>query len=327
MSLFFQTTKQTAAIKSRMQTLTQEMSTGRHADLMAHMQGDANRLAGLDREISRIDGFAAAASDLTRLLGQQQIHLTAVNDLRVDLAQRFLTVSNGSTENNIAESGQAARAGFTSVVAHMNATIGDRSLFAGTANDGPALAAAEDMLTDIVTAIGGATTAGAIGAAIDTWFDAPGGGFDTIGYIGDTGALPTRQITEGAVVEVEGRADNSAIRDVLKSLAKAAVVDVIGAGLPNDTRSTLIRDAGVNLNGNSADLVNLSARIGGVEARVQDVSAMHASKRTAFSIARNDLTQIDPFETALNLQDVQTQLEIQFSMTARLSGLSLANYI
>ena len=85
--------------------------------------------------------------------------------------------------------------------------------------------------------------------------------------------------------------------------------------------------AGAMLIGNSGDFVNLAGRVGGVEARVEDVSAMHASKRTAFSIARNELTQVDAFQTALNLQDVQTQLEIQFSMTARLSGLSLANYI
>ena len=55
--------------------------------------------------------------------------------------------------------------------------------------------------------------------------------------------------------------------------------------------------------------------------------AEQEAQLTSLGIIRNDMTVADPFETAVRLQEVQLQLETQFTITSRLSGLSLVNYI
>lgn len=327
MSIFFQNSKQTSAIKTRLETLTRELSTGQIDDIPAALKGDTRRLSGIDREIARIDGYKQVSDDLNRTLGQQQLNLNAINDMRVDLATEFLAVTSGATDMALGESAYSARASFQSIVSRLNTTVGDRALFAGNAVDGAALANAEDMLADMVASIGGATTPAAIGAILDTWFDDPAGGFATMGYLGDTGTATTRQIGEFETVEIEARADDPALREMLKGLATAAVVDVIGGGLSLISQRELIQSAAIQLNASGNSVIQLASRVGEVEARVQDIMTMNAAKRTSFSIARSEMTRADPFETAGRLQDVQTQLEIQFNLTARLSGLTLANYI
>ena len=327
MSLFFQTSRQTIEIKNRLQTLTKEMSSGEIDDLGKALQGDTRRLVSLDREIARIDGYARSAQDLSRMLTHQQINLTAMNDMRIELSTEFLSVSSGNTDLLVADSAENARSAFATFVSRLNDSVGDRSLFAGLAVDGPALAPAEDMLADMAAAIGGATTTAAIGAALDTWFDDPAGGFATMGYLGDSGPLPNRQIDEFQTVPVTARADDPAIRETLKALATAAMADVLGGGLTAGTRRELVQQSGTLLNAASGPLILFASRVGEVEARVDEILAMQSSKRASFAMARNDLTLVDPYETAVELQKVQTQLEIQFNMTARLSGLSLANYI
>jgi flagellar hook-associated protein 3 FlgL len=44
-------------------------------------------------------------------------------------------------------------------------------------------------------------------------------------------------------------------------------------------------------------------------------------------MARSDIVSVDPFEVATELQNLQVQLETIYTITARLSGLSLTKYL
>lgn len=327
MSLSFQNARQTSEIKTRLQTLAQELSTGKVADITSHLGGDTNRLSSIDTEIAVLDSYAIAGADLDRFLTQQSLVLNATNDVRQSLASEFISITTGATEYAIDDGAARGRSNFNTLVANINTSFGDRSLFAGTAMDGPTLASADIMVADIVATIGGATTEAAISAAIETWFDDPAGGYATVGYLGDTGAAPTRKIGANDTVELAGRADDPAIRDVLKGAAYAAVVDALSGTLNMAAKSALIQQSGLILNESASGLIRLTSDVGATAARVEEVNVGQAAQRTAFAIARNDLTVADPYETATALQDVQRQLEMQFTMTARLSGLSLVNYI
>ena len=63
------------------------------------------------------------------------------------------------------------------------------------------------------------------------------------------------------------------------------------------------------------------------EARVEDAAARLSARGTALEIARNDMSAADPYETATKLQNVQLQLETHYTLTARLSRLSLTEYL
>jgi len=88
-----------------------------------------------------------------------------------------------------------------------------------------------------------------------------------------------------------------------------------------------LRHAGEALIAGAGNLVQLRASVGSAEARVEEASARLSARETALEIARNDMSAADPYETASNLQEVQLQLETHYTLTARLSRLSLTEYL
>ncbi len=327
MSQSFQSARQTGVIKSRLQTLSQELATGTSSDLTAKMRGDTSELSALDREITVLDGFEQVAQELSRALERTQLQLGAVNNLRNTLAADLITVSEDSLAPEIDKVVDRARTDFSSAVSLLNGRDGDRALFAGRTVDSDALADAEAMLADMVIAIGGATDAVSIENAIATWFDDPAGGFATMGYIGDTGAAITRKVSASEALTLDARADDVGVKEVLKGMALGAIADVLSATLSSADQAKLARMGADALFSASTDFVQLQARVGEAEERIALAQTEQLAQSTAFRLARNDLTLVDPFETATLLQDMQRQLELQFASTARLSQLSLVNYL
>ena len=327
MSQHFQSLRQTGSIKDRLLTLSKELSSGRVDDLAKHLRGDTGQIALVDREIAMIDTFDAIGDQLARTLAHKQTVLTAIQDEATTRGSDLLSVTASSRPAEVAMAEDKARAGFNRVAELLNSRFADRALFAGAAVDGASVANGEAMLAAIVTEIGGATDAASITAAIETWFDDPAGGFATMGYRGDTGADPVVSPAQDVRVAMQGRADDAALRDVLKASAFAAVSDIMAGSLDHATRTTLIRQSGEESFTAADGVLRLSARIGEDEQRVDEAATRRAAQRTAFGQARNAMVQADPFETAVLLQEVQQQLELHYTTTARLSRLSLVNYL
>ncbi|MBU2360814.1 MAG: flagellar biosynthesis protein FlgL [Alphaproteobacteria bacterium] len=327
LSQHFQSLRQGSAIKTRMNTLTQELSSGRIADLSSHLQGNIGQLAVLDREIAVIDGFDLTAGQLQQQLAQKQIVLSRMTTEQIDLATQQLGISSSSSETEIRAAEAAGRAGFDAFADLLNARLGDRSLFAGAAVDRPAVASGADMLADILTSIGGATDAASITASIDAWFDDPAGGFATLGYTGDTGPAPTQRTGSQDVLTLTGRADDQGFRDMLKAAALTAVSDALSGTLDKPTRAALMRTGAERGFGAAKAVTAIAARIGEDEQRLDEGATRRTAQRTTFATARNALVTADPFDTATLLQSVQQQLELHYTATARLSRLSLANYL
>ena len=89
----------------------------------------------------------------------------------------------------------------------------------------------------------------------------------------------------------------------------------------------MLSDAGTRLMSSAYGVVDMQARLGQAEARTDEVSARHTARRAAWSVMLNDLVSVDPFETAAVLKEAESQMEIHYTLTARLSGLSLAQYL
>ncbi|MGR3292274.1 MAG: flagellin [Paracoccaceae bacterium] len=74
-------------------------------------------------------------------------------------------------------------------------------------------------------------------------------------------------------------------------------------------------------------LTILRANVGSAEARIEDATAQNSAEKFALEIARADITAIDPYQTATELEAVALQLETLYTLTVRLSRLSLSEYL
>jgi flagellar hook-associated protein 3 FlgL len=296
------------------------------ADLTKALDGDTARFSGIRYSLSQLDSYNQVATETQQTLANIQTVLSKVDGSRSAAAERLLLVNDSSSVTQINEAASSSRGTFEEIVLALNTRTADRALMGGNGVNVAPLASAETMLADIETTIGGAVDQATISATVDAWFNDPAGGFFTSGYQGDAAAPAERRVSESRTIEIDARADDPAIRQVLQGAALAALANDL-PGLDQETRSGMLQEAASQLYGSASDLVAVQARIGFTEASVGRALAETNAQQNALQQAQNDLSLADPFETATRLQATQLQLETFFSVTARMSQLSLLRFI
>lgn len=327
LSTTFLLSRQTQGLKGEVQQRAQELGSGQVADVSAALRGDFRALSSIERALRLAQAERTTLAEAQGFAGAAQLALGAVQEQSGDLAGVLLAVPDAPTLPAIERAGAQARRGFEAMVGALNLPMADRAVFAGDATDGRALAPAETMLADLELSIAGATTAAQVAAAVDAWFDTPGGGFDTIGYLGSDTALAPFRLGGGERAEFEVRANDPALRETMKGFAMAALLE--GNAFAGDVgeRVELSRGAAMKLLNAQDDMTDLQARIGGTEAAISRAQARSGAERAALEIARSGLIGADPYEAATRLETAQTQLETLFALTARVSRMSLVDFI
>ncbi|MEL6639896.1 MAG: flagellin [Pseudomonadota bacterium] len=313
-------------LKNELNRLSAQLSDGEISDKAKALKGDTSRFSAIDHSLKTLDASIVRNNETSLMLGVMQRSLDGVNEQRGELAETLTKITRDSSSVQVDESARNAVERFATMVSMLNTDLAGKRLFSGTAVDKTALASANDMLADILAALGGATDFAKIEATVNAWFDDPGGGFETVGYLGEDGAFLARRLDENRIASIPARADTPEIRATLKGAALAALADQI-PGLAQATRTDLLFQGGLQLHSAASSIVDVQARIGFLEGEVERVITAQTAEVSALSQARNDLVNDDPFETASALQALQVQLETHYQMTARLSRLSLAEYI
>lgn len=317
--------RQTTELKAALDRRMAEATTGTTTDIGRALRGDFTPLSAIDTVLSRLDGFKAATTEAQLFAEGQQQALGTVAELSTGLARTLVAAASpgGATPVNAVAADAGAR--FATAVAVLNARVGDRTLLAGNETRGAALASPDTILDTLVTATAGAVTAGDVETAVTAWFADPAG-YATLGYLGGP-PLDPLAVAADESVRLGATAADPAIRDTLKGLAMAAL---LGRGVlvadPAE-RANLALRAGESLFASAADRIELAARIGTAEERIAGATDRNAAEATGLQIARSGLVSVDPYEAASALTEAETQLQTLYSITARLSRLSLADYL
>lgn len=323
----FMLRQQNLHLRQDMNRLSQEMTTGRVTDPARHLSGDYSYLADMERSLGVLDGFRTSVTEAGVFTAGMQTVLDHVQSLSSDLGLKLIGGANGGASDLNGILSRDAAGQMDRIVEALNTRIAGRSLFAGNATDRPALAPASDILAGLRAAIGGQTTVAGIQAAVDLWFDTPGGGFDTVAYTGSATGLSPYRLGRTGTVDLDLRADSPALREVLKQTAIAALADDGALALTAQARADLLRQAGEGIVSAQDRLTTLRADLGFAEARIEEGKVRLASEKTSLEMARNALLSVDPFEAATRFQEAQSRLENLYMVTVRLSRLSLAEFM
>ena len=319
----FTSTRSTSRIKTQMNALTQELSTGIVADVGRHLGADSSALAAIDRSIAMSDRYAAAASSAGQTLSVMQTALDLVEASRSETAAALVSISQSSTTSDQEFAAQSARAALETAVQGLNTTYADQSLFGGAAVSDAALRSVDDILSSVRTVIDGATDVETLKSAMDDWLN--GGGYETDIYNGDTEHSAARPIGVGQSVSFSVRADDDAIKTIISGLAVSALST--GLGLDSDAVAELQNYSGEMLLSAGDDLARAQGELGIQEEKVANASARLAADTANLQIRRNEMVASDSYEAAVALQQIQTQLQTHYTLTAKLSGLSLTEYL
>jgi flagellar hook-associated protein 3 FlgL len=93
------------------------------------------------------------------------------------------------------------------------------------------------------------------------------------------------------------------------------------------TRVQVMRRAGEVLAEGASARAHMAGRLGTTEGQIAAAATRNSAEVAALEIARNGLVSVDPYEAATRLEAAQSQLEALYTATARLSRLSLVDFL
>jgi flagellar hook-associated protein 3 FlgL len=288
------------------------------------MRGDMAPLLAVDASLSRLAAYKTNTTDAAFHTAAQQSALSGLSQLASGITTTLMGSRDFPTPAQVAATAADARGRLASAVGLINSQASGRAVFSGVATNAVPLGSAEDMLTALETAAIGATTAGQVEAAVNGWFADPLG-FGAF-YQGGA-ALSAAPIAPGETADLSTTAMDPAIRDTLAGFAMAALIDrgMLAGNL--DERARLAQTAGQTLHRTGDARITLAARIGTVEAQIEAARTRNSAEETSLGILRSDIGSVDPYEAATRLETIRAQLESLYLVTARVSRLSLAEYL
>lgn len=316
-----------AQTKADMTRLSQELTTGQAADTPRHLSGDMGPLLAIDTSLARLDGYGAVTRELALFADAMQTGLATLSDMALTAATSLIAASGTATTTHINTAASAAHAALKSTLSTLNTRFGDRTLFAGMDTSGQAMADSNAFMNAVETAIttAGATSVADVETAIDDWLAAPGG-FQGTAYLGGD-PLAAVPVAAGESVSLDVTANDPALRATLKGLAMAALVDRGIFPTQYGLQKDLAQRAGEVLLAGETDRAHLVARLGGMQSQIDRAQTRNETEAAALGMARTGMVEVDPYDTATRLQDAETQLNLIYTLTARISRLSLADYL
>ncbi len=312
-----------ADIKSRADTARTEATTGRIQDITQQTRGNVGDTHLLKKAV---DDVVAYQDNITFAIGRAdatQKILGSINEDSARIASQALAAAKRDDDAIVRTSAEEARGAISTIFAGLNASVGGRALFGGDVAEQFPLSSPQQLIADIEAIVAAAPDAATAEADIATYFNDPAGGFMTNIYQGGAGDAPEVEIAPGVRVDVSVRADSQEIRDMLRGLVSM----IAFSSAPFTDAGSLVESGATLTLETETTFTDLRARIGAGEARLENARSRYAEEEAALTTLYNQRTTRDPYEAASQLQLLETQLESSYLLTARLSRLTLANFL
>lgn len=304
-------------LRDRIDTTSVEAVTGQYKDLTTHLSGRIGKAMLGQKAVSDI---ANERTQLTLQGGRLDViqqTLTSVNDNIGQLSVRMkgaLGSEDFTARESVVRDAQAALEATLSV---LNTRHGERYLFAGDATNTKPFADADTFLSDVRSMAATATDAADFATQMDTYFNTPAGGWQSGIYSGTSTSSDPAGVT----------GTDPAITQSLWGLAVLALSGSDETLALFDGNSDAVLAATNTLADGQAALTNVRAQRGIQQAQISSSLNSLDIEETILTQTFNQMTARDQYEAASELTQLQTSLEASYTLTARLSNLSLLNFM
>ncbi|QHQ36363.1 flagellin [Algicella marina] len=319
--------RQSRDLRSAMEAAGFEMTTGLQSDIIEATGGNVEQVFAIDRSLKLLAEQSRGLVQAKNRADITQIALGVVQDSGGDIG---LDLGAAISRGDLVSADQVARAAgqaLDAVVGALNSSFGGRFLFSGAAEGNQSIASADTILADVKALIDAAPDATTAIADVDSYFDDPGGDFETMIYLGSTEDAPGVLTPDGDRIDYMLRGDAQPFRDMLKGLAIAASFEsTVFASSPTDKTAVFTSAAGVIENARQ-NTVDLRAHLGVEEQNIARTQSFIETQKSALELSRSDLAGVDPYEAATRFLALENQLTAAYTVASRISNLRLTNFL
>jgi flagellar hook-associated protein 3 FlgL len=295
-------------LKTQLTQLTSELTSGRSADVRSHLDGRTATLTILHHDTALTRSYDQAAQTVAARFQHQQLALTSMANGLGAVLEPMLALQDHATTSNLTTLGSAAEQALEHIFSTLKQGHAGQPLFAGGADIGTAKAFLTNLQEALAPHASPANRAAIVSQQVNL-------------LLAPTETPAAVRIGAEEQITPSLTAATPTLRDTTRALASLALAAKSGQGLDYlpDIRSQMLaaRDG----------LTATQAGIGAQEHRIETVRAAHQARLSAFQQAENDMTAVDPFETAGRLEETRFQLDALYSVTARLNHLTLLEHL
>lgn len=327
--------------QSELAGASKELSSGRWADVGLTLGARTGQSVELRQEMQRIATILDTNGLVAARLDTSQAALSNVQGVAEDLLGVLIAVRENPQAAKVV--GPQADLDLKGLVGTLNSNLNGQYLFAGINTDeapmadylGPPPSAAKAAVDAAFLAYftfdqADPAVAGITAADMATFIDtqlAPLFADPQWGAVWSTASdqnLSSR-ITTNEVIETSANANERPFRDL--AMAYTMLLDLGGEALaPEAYKVTVERAIGL-VGGAMQGVTTVQARLGVAQNRVSDASERMSIQRDILTRQVTDLENVDPYEAATRVNALMSQVEVSYSLTARIRQMSLLRYL
>lgn len=314
-----------SSLKHELARLSQELATGRVANVSEKTGGNSSSLSNLEHSLALIDAYSQAQIKIGQKFEFAETALDAVGEQISGLGPSILSKSaSGGIAIEAILHGASGK--FHGAIAAFSVRSGSAYVFSGDEPNAPPLAPSSEMLDRLEIVTSGAVTAADFYQRVDDWFNQPGG-FDTFGYIGGAEASDGVPISATDSLEFDLTAEATEFRAVFRDLAVISLVEQNSFVGVEEERVALLNEAAAGLIAGETGLTEMRAKVGEKQELLEAAKTQNGFHQNSLSEMKNEIVGVDLFETAARFEEVQLQLESLYLATAKSARLSLTGYL
>lgn len=322
-----------------------EMVTFRVADVGLALGARTGMSVSFHREIDRLKGLTDTNQLAASRLSSTQVVLQQLTEDTNKLTQAFTTAMSGAGDSKIARF--EAEAALSSMNGLLNSHLNGEFLFAGINTDVKPMGDFLDPSSPSRSAMNNAFAAhfgfgvdsaniANIAAAdmqqfLDTvltpMFIGPNGsagsGWSDWSSASDKTIQSRISLTENAQTSVS--ANIEPIRRL--AMAAASVSFMVGIGMHSSIENLVLTHAQEHLGGAVAGLANQQGYTGIAQERLERANERMSTQTDLLKKGLIDLEGVDENEAAVNVKGLLAQIELSYSLTARMQQMSLLKYL
>ncbi|KLK94318.1 hypothetical protein AA309_03485 [Microvirga vignae] len=323
-------------LQSELVKANKEVVTGRHMDVGLALGRKTGKSLSLRQERASLDALTDSNTSATLRLRSTSAALDQVRGGADNFKNALIGMHVGAQDVPLIQS--QARAGLNKLIANLNENVGSQYLFGGVNSKVGPLKAYEDGFQ---TAVNGAflthftfpqtdpRVADITPAQMQAFIDGPLADLFENQWEG-TWSNASDQNIQSLIsptqrVETSANANETAFRE----LAKAYVMTFdLGIERLNDqTRSYLLDRVVGTLGGGVSGVTELQADLGTAQRKIDDANERMSLQKTFFEERITNYEAIDPAEAKVRVDQLSTQLQTSYSLTAQLNRLSLISFL
>jgi flagellar hook-associated protein 3 FlgL len=327
-------------MQSDLATNEAEMASGTYADLGLTLGAQTGESVSLQSENSLLQTITDTNQTVTTRLSMTQ---TILGNLQTSAQNLLNSLLEGNGSNSTAASIQAlGQSDLQNLISNLNSSVSGDYIFAGTntgnqpitdyyAPSAPNQAAVDNAFLSAFGMPQSSSSVSTITGSsmqnfLDNQFAALFQGTNWSTNWSSASSQPlTSEISETQMADTSVSANDTAFQQLAQAYTMIA-----GLGTQNLSSSAyqaVTSTAQSLLSSAISSLVSLQANVGLIQSNVSTATNQMSAQMNILSTQIGNLDNVNPYEVATQVNNLQTQIETAYSLTSQLQHLSLVQYL